>query len=65
MALLDLASDRVSRRTQEAANITKGRSGTPRKAAFELVPTFLVLIGIAVGTLSLRFALVLMHGVLH
>jgi hypothetical protein len=33
--------------------------------ALELVGTFLVLIGIAIGILTLRFALVLMHSVAH
>jgi hypothetical protein len=31
----------------------------------EVVGTFLILAGIAVGILTLRFALVLIHGVIH
>ena len=65
MALMDVARCRVSRHTPEAASITSGPSRTRRKAAVEFVATFLVLMGIAIGILVLRFALVLTHGVLH
>ena len=65
MALMDVARGRVSRHTPEAASITSGRPRTRRKAAVELVATFLLLMGIAIGILVLRFALVLTHGVLH
>ena len=65
MALMDAARGRVSRHTPEAASITSGRPRTRRKAAVELVATFLLLMGIAIGILVLRFALVLMNGVLQ
>ena len=65
MALIDVARGRVSRNTPEAASITSGPPRTRRKAAVEFVATFLVLMGIAIGILVLRFALVLAHGVLH
>jgi hypothetical protein len=41
------------------------RQGTWQRTAVEIAGAFLVLIGIAVGILALRFALVLMHGSLH
>lgn len=65
VALSDAAKSRVVRHTPEEATANGGRLSTRRKAALELVATFLVLMGIAIGILSLRFALVLMHGVPH
>jgi hypothetical protein len=42
-----------------------GKQSTLLKVIFEFVGTFFVLLGIAVGILTLRFALVLMYGVPH
>ena len=63
MALLDVARGRVARKSQ-----IPGRDqqlSTWRKVALEFVATFLVLMGIFIGILTLRFALVLMHGIPH
>jgi len=65
VALLDVARTRISRHSLEKASAADGRLSTRRKAALELVAAFLVLMGIAIGILSLRFALVLMRGALH
>ena len=67
MALLDVSRDRVGRQSHvpKRASDAGRQLSTWRKAVLEIVGTFSVLIGIAVGILTLRFALVLMHGVLH
>ena len=41
------------------------RLSTGRSTVLEVIRTFLVLIGISVGVLTLCFALVLMHDVMH
>jgi hypothetical protein len=67
MALLDFERDRVGRHSQ----MLKGASdaGTQQRKwqrmALDFIGTVFVLMGIAIGVLTLRFALVLMHGVLH
>jgi hypothetical protein len=65
VALLEMERGSVSRRTREAADTRSGQPNVRRKAAFEFFASFLVLMGIAIGILVLRFALDLMHGVLH
>ena len=71
MALMDLAETRhaVSSPSRGSVNhaITAHRHSTWHRAVLELdaVGTFLVLAGIAVGILTLRFALVLIHGVMQ
>ena len=47
------------------ATAAKKDQSTWQRTALEMAGTLLVLMGIAVGVLALRFALVLMHGVLH
>ena len=67
MALIDVARSQVWHRPR----ITKRpsvRTGQPprwQRAILELLGTFLVLMGIATGLLTLRFSLVLMHGMVH
>jgi F0F1-type ATP synthase assembly protein I len=63
VALLDVARGRVARQSQVPGR-DRQRS-TRRKVALEFVATFLVLMGIFIGILTLRFALVLMHGIPH
>ena len=69
MALMDLAAtrDAVSSPSRGSVNhaITADRHSTWHRAVLDAVGTFLVLAGIAVGTLTLRFALVLIHGVMQ
>jgi ABC-type lipoprotein release transport system permease subunit len=67
VALLDVARGQVARQSHMpgAARAANRRLISQRKVALELVATFLVLMGIAIGILALRFALVLMHGVPH
>jgi hypothetical protein len=66
MAFLDLRRTLITHQPPpcerpRAANI---KASTWQRAALEFVGTFLALIGIALGILTLRFALVLMHGLL-
>ena len=69
MALMDLAAtrDAVSSPSRGSVNhaIIAHRHSTWHRAVLDTVGTFLVLTGIAVGILTLRFALVLIHGVMH
>ncbi|MGA7263473.1 MAG: hypothetical protein WA709_06950 [Stellaceae bacterium] len=69
MALIDLAATRVavSSPSRGSVNhaITAHRHSTWHCAMLDAVGTFLVLAGIAVGILTLRFALVLIHGFMH
>jgi hypothetical protein len=70
MALLDFDRSRVTSLSNapnavyRAAAMGK-RQDTWQRMAVEIAGAFLVLMGIAVGILALRFALVLMHGSLH
>jgi hypothetical protein len=70
MALLDFGIGRVARLSRAPGAINRATAldehrSTWQRTALELAGTFLVLTGIAVGILTLRLALVLMHGVLH
>jgi hypothetical protein len=69
MALMNLAATRVAVSSPLRGSInyatTAHRRRTWYRAALEAVGTFFVLAGIAVGILTLRFALVLIHGVMH
>jgi hypothetical protein len=67
MALLDFAKDRIGRHAPipTRASAAHRQQGEWRRVALELAGTFLVLVGIAIGILTLRFALVLMHGMPH
>jgi hypothetical protein len=70
MALLDFDRSRITRlsrapqRVDRVTAVEKHHS-TWQRTAVEVAGTFLVLMGIAVGILALRFALVLMHGSLY
>jgi hypothetical protein len=69
MALMDLAATRVAVSSQPRGSVndatTAHRPSTWHRTMLEAVGTFLVLAGIAVGILTLRLALVLIHGVMH
>ena len=69
MALMDLAATRVSVSSPSRGSvnhtITAHRHSTWHRAVLDAVGTFLVVAGIAMGILTLRFALVLIHGVMH
>jgi hypothetical protein len=67
MALQDFGRSRVTRLQGHPPPSTaaEARQSTWQRAALGLTGTFLVLMGIGIGILTLRFVLVLMHGVLH
>jgi hypothetical protein len=69
MALMNLAATRVALSSPPRGSVnnapTAYHHSTWRRTMLEAVGTFLVLAGIAVGILTLRFALVLIHGVMH
>ena len=69
MALMNLAATRVAVSSPPRGSVnhatTAHRNRTWYRAMLEAVGTFFVLAGIAVGILTLRFALVLIHGVMH
>ena len=69
MALMDLAATRVAVSSPPRGTVnhatTAHRHSTWQRTILEAVGTFLVLAGIAVGILTLRLALVLIHGVMH
>ena len=67
MALMDVAGARVrhaSPMTRQARSQVKQRPSWPR-AIFGFFGTFFILFGIAAGLLTLRFALVLTHGLIY
>jgi len=66
MAVMESARNRLG----GGPHVLSGASGarlpsTWQRMALELVGTFLVLMGIAVGVLTLCFALVVVHGIMH
>ncbi len=70
MAALDFAkvgAGRLSQppNTHDRSRTAREHQSTWQRTALEIAGTFLVLMGIAVGILSLRLVLVLTHGVLH
>ena len=67
MALLDFGGSRVTRLRGHPPPTTpaQARQSTWQRTGFEVAGTFLVLMGIGIGILTLRFVLVLMHGILH
>ena len=69
MALMNLAATRVAVSSPPRGSVNRATTTqhhrTWYRAALEAVGTFFVLAGIAVGILTLRFALVLIHGVMH
>jgi hypothetical protein len=69
MAFMSLAPTRARASSQSSRLVkhasTPPRQGTWQRTVLEAAGTFLILAGIAVGILMLRFALVLVHGVIH
>ena len=67
MAVLDYGRSRVTRLRghPSPSSAAEARQHAWPRTGREAARTFLVLMGIGVGILTLRFALVLMHGVLH
>jgi hypothetical protein len=69
MALLDFGRSGVGRLSKVPNPVSRATLGERQqstwRSALEVAGVFLVLMGIAVGILMLRFALVLSHGVLH
>jgi hypothetical protein len=69
MALIDLAATRIAVSSPPRASVsdatTAHRHSTWHHTVLEAVGTFFVLAGIAVGILTLRLALVLIHLVMH
>jgi hypothetical protein len=69
MALMNLAATRTAASSLSRGPVsnatTAHRHSTWHRTILEVVGTFLVLAGIAVGILTLRLALVLIHGVMH
>lgn len=68
MALLDVGRSRVAclpkaPTSVNRATATEERQRTWQRTALEIAGTFLILMGIVVGVLTLRLALVLMHGI--
>jgi hypothetical protein len=67
MAFMNLAPSRAAVPLQPPAleheATTARRHGTWRRTVFEAAGTFLLLAALAVGVLSIRFSLVLIHGV--
>ena len=69
MALMNLAATPVAASSPPRGSVNHAiaahRHGTWQRTLLDAVGTFLILAGIAVGILTLRFALVLIHGVMH
>ena len=67
MVLLDFSRSRATRLQGHPPPSTAAVApqSTLQRTAFGLARTSLVLMGIGIGILTLRFGLVLMHGVLH
>jgi hypothetical protein len=69
MALMDLAANRAAVSSHSRGPVsnatTAHRHSRWHRTILEAVGTFLILAGVAVGILTLRLALVLIHGVMH
>jgi hypothetical protein len=69
MALMNLAATPVAVSSPPRGSVNHAtaahRHSTWQRTLLDAVGTFLILAGIAVGILTLRFALVLIHGVMH
>jgi hypothetical protein len=68
LALLDFDRSRVTRLAKvpnpvDRVTAAEKHQSTWQRAALEIAGTFLVLMGIAVGILALRLALILTHGI--
>jgi len=65
MALMESARDPVGEpHVLSGASATR-RPSTWQRMAHELIGSFFVLIGVAVGVLTLCFAIVLVHGIMR
>jgi hypothetical protein len=66
MALLNFAGDRAQPQSyrHKRYGAVEGKLSSWQRATLEFIGTLLVLMGISVGILTLRFALVLMHQVM-
>jgi hypothetical protein len=66
---MDLAATRVAVSSPPRGSVnhatTAHRHSSWQRTLLDAVGTFPILTGIAVGILTLRFALVLVHGVMH
>ncbi len=69
MALMNLAATQVAVSSPPGGSVNRATATqhhrTWYRTTLEAVGTFFILAGIAVGILTLRFALVLIHGVMH
>ncbi len=70
MALLDFGRSGVGRLSKALSPVSRTtpaerQRSTWRRSALEVAGTLFVLMGIAMGILTLRFVLVLSHGVLN
>ena len=67
MALLDVARSRIRYQSLTSRRVLADvkQQRTWRTATLEFVGTLFVLIGLAIGLLTLRLLLVLIHGALH
>jgi hypothetical protein len=70
MTLMDLPRVRsgqlsMTRNTPDRPRAVREHQNTWQRTALEIAGAFLVLMGVAVGILGLRLALVLMHSGLH
>ena len=69
MALMNLAATPVAVSSPPRGSVNNAtaahRHSTWQRTLLDAVGTFLILAGIAVGILTLRIALVLIHGVMH
>ena len=67
MVLLNFAGDRAQPQsyTRKRRGAVESKRSSWQKTILEFIGTLLVLMGILVGILTLRFALVLMHQVMH
>ena len=69
MALMNLAATPVAVSSPPRGSVNRAtaahRHSTWQRTLLDAVGTFLILAGIAVGILTLRFALVFIHGVMH
>jgi len=66
MAVMESARNRLGAGPHVLSDASGAcRPSTWQRMALELVGTFLVLMGIAAGVLTLCFALVVVHGIMH
>ena len=66
MTLLDVARSRIRDQSDTPRRVSAGKQQRKwRRATLEFLGTLVILLGLAIGLLTLRFALLLMHGALH